>query len=598
MDWLTEQHALTGPITWKQAVDTFRSAVAVEETIRTERQRAHEALKSVPNLRVAHEQATEASRQAREALERAQAVVGPAEAAHEQATKTAKTARRRRREHREARPPWWEVVFTLGAAARRWHAEDGPLTDRQRDAEGVEERTTATLCAAQDAVAHAGVALGAATRAQHDAKQTLADTLATVDAAQADMTGADPGLHVPNDAWHSDEGIRERYAPWLDPRWNEARTDVFLAALDLHRVFLVRAGSHARALLGAAMDVVRGTAPRTAPPDAVLAAWQGLFLLAPVASSTFASVSRMLPNVGAEAFGWLLIDEAGQAAPQDAAGAIWRAQRVVAVGDPLQLEPVVTALHTTQARLRDHHDVTNTWLPERQSVQTLADRVTVLGTNLHRDGEPLWVGSPLRVHRRCDEPMFSVVNDAVYDGLMLHGEPGRDDKLGTLPLDKEEPEPPVLDRPVRESIWIDVHGEANGNWIPAEGDAAAWVLRGLMARHGLQPKDVLVVSPFRAAADRLRPLVRRKFGKGVTCGTVHVSQGKEAPAVIFVLGGGTTGARTWAATRPNLLNVAVSRAKHRLYVIGDREDWKGLPHFDVLAARLPVYEYGRPSRPV
>ncbi|MFC8797204.1 AAA domain-containing protein [Promicromonospora sp. NPDC057138] len=128
--------------------------------------------------------------------------------------------------------------------------------------------------------------------------------------------------------------------------------------------------------------------------------------------------------------------------------------------------------------------------------------------------------------------------------------------------------------------------------MPAEGDAAAWVLRGLRSRHGLQAKDVLVVRPFRAAADRLKPLVRRTFGQGVTSGTVHVSQGKEALAVILVLGGGTQGARSWAASRPNLMNVAISRAKHRLYVVGNRETWQRLPHFEALAARLAVYEYG------
>jgi hypothetical protein len=41
-----------------------------------------------------------------------------------------------------------------------------------------------------------------------------------------------------------------------------------------------------------------------------------------------------------------------------------------------------------------------------------------------------------------------------------------------------------------------------------------------------------------------------------------------------------------ASDHPNLLNVAVSRGRRRLYVIGDRGAWSGYPHFDLLADNL------------
>ncbi|MFY3308753.1 hypothetical protein ACOTEM_15890, partial [Achromobacter ruhlandii] len=38
-----------------------------------------------------------------------------------------------------------------------------------------------------------------------------------------------------------------------------------------------------------------------------------------------------------------------------------------------------------------------------------------------KENGKVWVGSPLRVHRRRDDPMFSISNDIAYDGLMVQG---------------------------------------------------------------------------------------------------------------------------------------------------------------------------------
>ena len=72
------------------------------------------------------------------------------------------------------------------------------------------------------------------------------------------------------------------------------------------------------------------------------AAWNWINMTIPVISSTFASFSRMCKNLGAETLGHLFIDEAGQALPQAAVGAIYRSRHVMVVGDPLQIKPVLT----------------------------------------------------------------------------------------------------------------------------------------------------------------------------------------------------------------------------------------------------------------
>ncbi len=112
---------------------------------------------------------------------------------------------------------------------------------------------------------------------------------------------------------------------------------MFIAALDVHRAFIENNPVKMAANIGLAMDWLKG---RKLTEKQAGLALDSLSLVVPVISSTFASMPRMFRDTGQEAIGWLLIDEAGQAQPQHAIGAIWRAKRTVLVGDPKQLEPV------------------------------------------------------------------------------------------------------------------------------------------------------------------------------------------------------------------------------------------------------------------
>lgn len=73
-------------------------------------------------------------------------------------------------------------------------------------------------------------------------------------------------------------------------------------------------------------------------------------------------------------------------------------------------------------------------------------------------------------------------------------------------------------------------------------------------------------------------------------GTAHTSQGKEEDTVIMLLGADKQreGAARWAASRPNILNVALTRAKRRFYLVGDRQIWGKLRFFQDAYRDLPV----------
>jgi superfamily I DNA and/or RNA helicase len=126
-----------------------------------------------------------------------------------------------------------------------------------------------------------------------------------------------------------------------------------------------------------------------------------------------------------------------------------------------------------------------------------------------------------------------------------------------------------------------------GKWIPEEGRRLVGVINDLIHERGVDPAKIRVISPFREVADHCEQVCLQLLPRK-SVGTVHTMQGKEADIVFLVLGSDPqrSGARTWAAEKPNLLNVAVSRAKRRLYVVGSRELWSRHRYFGELA-QLP-----------
>ena len=568
--------------TWTDAVADFRLALDAAAAIRDERVRIYEA----HERHAATGRGLGAVRDRRNAARQRRAEADDELRLASDAVDALDAERRRRlgvrTDHHQFRPR----LLAL-RARREWRDRDRALAGEITD---VETR----LSALHEQLAHArshsrltGDEVSACERQLAEHERELAALSTTLDRAREQL-----GDRFPDRSWWlQDRERRERAAPWTDPPWNHARSQLLFAALRLHKAFTAHAARQMRQNLQAAVDVVAGDAPSDLDEAEALAAWQSLFIVVPVVSTTFASFARLFGHLGAEALGWLLIDEAGQATPQSATGALWRARRAIVVGDPRQLEPIHTLPFTVEQAVRVHHDIDEQWLPSAMSVQRRCDRLNPIGTMLGGDPEPIWVGAPLSVHRRCDPPMLEIANTIAYDQMMIDA------------TDRSEAERFRTEHPsLPDSKWIDVPSQTSqGHWVPEEGQQLDRILAHL-DRITFDMSKVMVIAPFRDVANQVRDRARRY--RGLVAGTIHTAQGKEADIVILVLGSDPKrhGARQWAAAKPNLLNVAVSRAKRRLYVIGDRRAWMTQRQFDTLAHHLDTHraspgEHPRGSRP-
>lgn len=286
-------------------------------------------------------------------------------------------------------------------------------------------------------------------------------------------------------------------------------------------------------------------------------------MVVPVISSTFASFGKMCKYLGANSLGHLFIDEAGQALPQASVGAIFRSRHVMVAGDPAQIKPVLTLEPNVLGMLGNHFKVSEKYLSESASTQTLVDAISQYG--YYRDKEhsdSSWIGIPLWVHSRCRYPMFNIANKISYNDMMVHREP----QMG-------------------KAEWYDVKGKAKDKYVEEQGE---FLLNEIQKKIKENPKiidknekdTIYVISPFANVAYQLAVKLK-KIGftryddnnKPTNVGTIHTFQGKEAPIVFMVLGADaqSKGAAAWAVTEPNMMNVAATRAKEEFYIIGDKE---------------------------
>lgn len=386
----------------------------------------------------------------------------------------------------------------------------------------------------------------------------------------------------------TNNNISQKACPWTNDEYDKLREELFYRALILQKSFVQNAKGikqNIRMLCKVWGDDGFYTQDKQ---EFFKHTFATLFLLIPVVSTTFASVGQLLKYIGKEELGTLIIDESGQAMPQSAIGALWRTRKAIVVGDPLQVEPVVTSSRELSKMFINQLSINPDYGSKELSVQELADLANPFGGEIN----DVSVGSPLVVHRRCIDPMFEISNTISY-GKRMFNETGlpKDDSIFSIDVSK----------------WIDCKGTENGNkdhYVSKQGEEVLKLIMNAYSVYGekmFEPgaKIIYIISPFTSVIQGIKAKLKKEFRTNQSIsrinneylekwfkesmGTVHKFQGKEANEVILVLGCDENSGRmaaSWAGRKANILNVAVTRAKFRLAIVGDAELWSKVEFFE------------------
>lgn len=274
----------------------------------------------------------------------------------------------------------------------------------------------------------------------------------------------------------------------------------------------------------------------------------------------------------------LIVDEAGQVMPATAGAMVSTAKKVLLVGDPKQIEPITAlteGIDLANAKkyglCKDENDYERM---KKKGILCSGDPKTAhaygnlitLGQrkSLYHLKNHAAPGMLLTEHRRCPKDVISYCNELCYDnqlqiltveGLCLYPHmgyahiKGDEKKRGSSRFNKPEAETIVL--------WLLKNKEKILSTCKEDNI----------------DKCVGIITPYTAQSNIIKNLLSKHDLNVRKVGTVHSLQGAQKPIIIFssvCIADEKSGVHFFDKS-PNMLNVAVSRAKQSFLVFGDMD---------------------------
>lgn len=278
----------------------------------------------------------------------------------------------------------------------------------------------------------------------------------------------------------------------------------------------------------------------------------GILIKARIICATATGLDR--ERLGGKHFDWCIMDEASQCTETAAWIPIQYAQRLVLAGDPCQLPPTVVSPEAARGGF-------NVSLMER----------------LLNGGGPRKM---LDVQYRMHADIMNFSSDVFYDGHLQADESVRSALLVDLPQ--------VSSSPLTECAihFIDTAGASYDEEPEPDGESrlnpleAELVIKKVneLIDHGVSAQDIAVISPYSAQVK----LLREKIKHEIEIDSVDGFQGREKEVIVVSLVRSNRDGDVGFLADTRRMNVALTRARRKLVVIGDSATITAHPFYEKL----------------
>lgn len=282
-----------------------------------------------------------------------------------------------------------------------------------------------------------------------------------------------------------------------------------------------------------------------------------------------------------EQFDVVLIDEASQALEAQCWVPLLQADKVVLAGDHLQLPPTIKSLNSKvkgkATKKGDGEGEAEEVIIKGMTLETtLFDRLLAM----HGEGIKRMLTTQYRMH----ETIMRFPSDELYEGKLIAAEAVKARLLTDLPYevqDTEDTREPLVfwdtqggdfpeaseEEGVNKKAGKGLIGESKSNEMEA---ALVRLHVKNLVDAGVKPEDIAVVTPYNAQLALLSGPLKEAF-PGIELGSVDGFQGREKEAIIVSLVRSNGDGEVGFLGEKRRLNVAMTRPRRHLCVIGDAE---------------------------